>query len=194
MDTFAFRNTDETVRIFELDHPDTQSYKLSRIHQLRWGIPENVRFASIDFEADDLAKVLLRSGFQPYEETFFSLLGVTYYLTKEAFRQFVRSISLLAAPGSQFVFDFPDETSNGQESAERVKKLKNITARLGEPMQQAFSAAEMKEILHQEGFVVRLHETPEVIQRHYFEGRTDNQRALENIHYILAEKIRGNGK
>lgn len=191
MDTFAFRNTDEAMEIFELDHPNTQAYKLGRIHQLKWQIPANVHYTAVDFESDDLATSLLHSGFRPYTESFFSLLGVTYYLTREAFRQFVRSISLLAAPGSQFILDFPDETSQAELAPDRVKKLMEITAKLGEPMQQGFSLDEMREILSQEGFVIRVHESPEIIQRHYFDGRTDNQQAMEHVHYLLAEK-RGN--
>ena len=31
MDTFAFRNDNPNIRIFEIDHPDTQRYKLEKI-------------------------------------------------------------------------------------------------------------------------------------------------------------------
>lgn len=190
MDTFAFRNTDEMVQIFELDHPDTQAYKLRRIHDLRWEIPRNTHYAAIDFERDDLGKTLLRSGFHPYESSFFSLLGVSYYLTPAAFREFVRSISILASPGSQFVLDFPDESTFQPDSASRVRRLTELTERLGEPMRHGFSINEMREILSAEGFVIRIHEAPADIQRHFFAGRTDQQQAMENIHFLLAEKKR----
>ena len=36
MDTFAFRNDDPKLRIFELDHPDTGRYKRERIRKLEW--------------------------------------------------------------------------------------------------------------------------------------------------------------
>ena len=41
MDTFIFRNDNNNIRIFEIDHPDTQRFKKARIHQLEWTIPEN---------------------------------------------------------------------------------------------------------------------------------------------------------
>ncbi|BAL84493.1 putative methyltransferase [Selenomonas ruminantium subsp. lactilytica TAM6421] len=188
MDTFAFRNTDEAIEVFELDHPDTQAYKLRRIHKLHWDVPRNTHYAAIDFEQDDLGKTLLHSGFRPYESSFFSLLGVSYYLTPEAFREFVRSISLLSSPGSQFVLDFPDDSTFKAETGSRVHRLAEITRRLGEPMRHGFSLDEMRGILAEEGFVIRTHESPEDIQRHFFADRTDQQRAMENIHFILAEK------
>ena len=188
MDTFAFRNTDEAVQVFELDHPDTQAYKLRRIHELHWDVPQNTHYAAIDFEQDDLGRTLLHSGFQTSEPSFFSLLGVSYYLTSAAFAEFVRSVSILASPGSQLVFDFPDESTFASESNSRVRRLAEITERLGEPMRHGFSLAEMREILSREGFVIRNHESPADIQRHFFADRTDQQQAMENVHFILAEK------
>ena len=190
MDTFAFRNTDEAVQVFELDHPDTQAYKLRRIHELRWEVPPNAHYAAIDFEQDDLGQTLLHSGFHTSEPSFFSLLGVSYYLTAEAFREFVRSVSILASPGSQFVLDFPDESTFEPDSTSRVRRLAQITEQLGEPMRHGFSLAEMREILASEGFVIRNHESPADIQRHFFADRTDHQQAMENVHFILAEKRR----
>ena len=65
MDTFAFRNENPQIRIFETDHPDTQRYKLKKIKNLGWNIPENVRYVPIDFSKDHLSEVLHSAGFDP---------------------------------------------------------------------------------------------------------------------------------
>lgn len=52
MDTFLFRNGDERIRIFEIDHPDTQRFKRERIRQLEWSIPQNVTLVPVDFEKE----------------------------------------------------------------------------------------------------------------------------------------------
>ena len=187
MDTFAFRNSDEAVQVFELDHPDTQAYKLRRIHELRWKIPPNVHYGAIDFEKEDLGRTLLHSGYSPNVPTFFSMLGVSYYLTGTAFRDFVGSVSALSAAGSQFVLDFPDD-STFEDASSGVGRLAELTEQLGEPMGHGYSLEEMREILSAEGFVIRTHETPDDIQRHFFAGRTDHQQAAEHIHFLLAEK------
>lgn len=61
LDTFAFRNADENIEIYELDHPDTGRYKKEKIKELELVIPKNVHFVSIDFNKDNLIDVLLNA-------------------------------------------------------------------------------------------------------------------------------------
>ena len=180
MDTFAFRNEDPDITIFELDHPDTQ--------ELEWNIPKNVRYVPIDFSKDDMTDVLKNAGFDPEIPAFFAILGVTYYLTLPVFEQTIEKIGSISPGGNKVVFDFPDETTFQENGVERVRRLSEITAKLGEPMQHGFSVSEIDQALMRHGFRIDTHETPETIQRHFFEDRTDNQKAFENIHFILAVK------
>lgn len=190
MDTFAFRNDNPDIRIFELDHPDTQRYKLERIRRLEWNIPENVRYVPIDFSKEDMTRILTDSGFDPSVPAFFSILGVTYYLTLPVFENTIEKISRVSIPGNKVVFDFPDESTFKDDSAERVHRLSEITAKLGEPMRHGFSLPEIGTALERHGFIIGTHESPEAIQREFFEGRTDDQKAFENIHFISAVKER----
>ncbi len=189
MDTFAFRNENPKIQIFELDHPDTQRYKLNRIHELEWNVPENVRYIPIDFEKHDMLKVMRKSGFDTAAPAFFAILGVTYYLTLPVFEQTIEKIGWLSGKESQVVFDFPDETTFAKDGAKRVRQLAEITAKLGEPMQYGYSIEEIQKALLRHGFLVCCHQSPQTIQQHYFENRIDKQRAFENIHFILAEKV-----
>lgn len=188
MDTFAFRNGNPEIRIFELDHPDTQRYKLERIRDLEWNIPENVRHVPIDFSTDDMNEVLERAGFDRKLPTFFSILGVLYYLTLPVFEQTLEMISGISENGNQVVFDFPDENTFSRENARRAYDLAKITDKLGEPMKHGFRVSEIRQALAGNRFTVVRHETPESIQKTYFDERTDGQTAYENIHFILAEK------
>lgn len=188
MDTFAFRNENPNIRIFELDHPDTQRYKLKRIRQLEWNITKNVQYVPIDFEKDDMAEALKNAGFETDVPSFFSILGVTYYLTLPVFEQTIEKISRLSARGDQIVFDFPDETTFAKDGVERVRYLSAITAKLGEPMQHGFFLSEIQRALLRHEFIIHTHETPQTIQQHFFQNRADKQKAFENIHFIIAEK------
>lgn len=188
MDTFSFRNENPNIRIFELDHPDTQAYKLKRIQQLEWNIPENVTFLPLDFSKDDLSTRLLQTSYDRSIPAFFSILGVTYYLTLPIFDQTVEKISKIAAPGSKIVFDFPDETAFQKSTSQRFRRLREITDQLGEPMLHGFSTEEMENCLTCHHFYPTLHETPLLIQNRFFEKRADQQRAFENIHFLLAVK------
>lgn len=188
MDTFTFRNENRKVRVFEIDHPDTQRYKLGRIKQLQWKIPENVRFVPVDFLKDDMAEKLKEADFDPSAPTFFALLGVTYYLTLPAFEETLKKIGTLASFGSKLVFDFPDETTFRNDAPERVRTLSEITASLGERMLHGYTVDEASDALTRHGFIVDDHATPRKIQKRFFEGRRDDLKAYENIHILLAKK------
>ena len=79
MDTFAFRNSNKNIRIFELDHPDTGRYKRERINSLEWNT-RDLPIVPMDFSRDDMEEETERSRLDPIA-AFFAILGVTYYLT-----------------------------------------------------------------------------------------------------------------
>lgn len=190
MDTFAFRNEEADIKIFELDHPDTSRYKCERIRELEWNIPKNLKFVPIDFSKDDMTDVLTSSGFDPDIPTFFAILGVSYYLTLPVFEQTIKKISQLCRDDAKVVFDYPDETTLKDKSIERVHTLAEITERLGEKMLHGYSFSEISTVLDRYGFEIEDHETPQMIQQHYFEDRDDGIRAFENIHFMLAYKTK----
>jgi O-methyltransferase involved in polyketide biosynthesis len=115
-------------------------------------------------------------------------LGVTYYLTLPVFEETLGRIGGISSFGSKLVFDFPDDTTFKIGTAERVHTLSKITDSLGETMQHGYSVAEIDGALMRHGFITDDHASPEKIQRRFFDGRTDGQRAYENIHFILAKK------
>ena len=188
MDTFAFRNDNPDIDIFELDHPDTQKFKLERIRQLEWNIPKNVEYVSVDFSKDDIAKALENAGLKQDVPTFFSILGVTYYLALPVFEETLAKIDRVSKSGSRLVFDFPDETTFKKHRNMRAYELAQITDKLGEPMQHGFTREEIQHAVSENGFSIIRHETPVRIQKTYFENRADGQSAFENVHFVLAEK------
>jgi len=188
MDTFAFRNDNPKIKTFEIDHPDTQRYKLEKIKKLEWNIPANVRFVAVDFSKDDMAMELKKAGYDPNAPSFFAILGVTYYLTLPVFEETLERIGAISAVGSKLVFDFPDETTLRDDTSERVSTLSGITESLGETMLHGYSVPEVDEALTRHGFIIDEHATPKKIQERFFENRDDGQSAFENIHFILAKR------
>lgn len=192
MDTFAFRNDNADIHVFELDHPNTGRYKRERVRQLEWNIPDNLTFVPIDFSKDDMSERLLASGYAPELPTLFAILGVSYYLTLSVFEETIRKISSLCSVEGKVVFDYPDETTLHGKSTERVHTLAHITEKLGEKMLHGYSYKEVFTVLERHGFEIEEHETPQMIQLRYFKNRSD-MAAFENINFILAckEKIPG---
>ena len=186
VDTFAFRNDNSNIKIFELDHPDTGRYKRERIQELEWNIPKNLIFVPIDFSKDDMNEELMKAGFNPDIPSFFAILGVSYYLTLPVFEQTIKKISELCRAEGKIVFDYPDETTLKEKNSERVHTLADITEKLGEKMLHGYSFSEINTVLDKYGFEIEDHETPQMIQKHYFEDREDGITAFENIHFMLA--------
>lgn len=187
-DTFAFRNDNEDIEIFEIDHPDTQRYKLEKIRELEWNLRPNVQYVPVDFEKERMCDKLLASGFDPNVKTFFSILGVTYYLTLDVFRDTLNQMAELSALGSELVFDYPIKTG---VFPRRVERLELMTEALGEIMRGGYDYNEVSRALYGLGFQIDTYMPPEKVQKEYFDGRADDLKAFENVSLISATYTAG---
>ena len=187
LDTFAFRETEflSKNRVFEVDHPLTQADKLGRITCAGWTVPDNLTFVSVDFTKDNLAEQLISSGFDLSEKSFFSWLGVTYYLSVEAIDTMLSALSTLCADGSTLVFDYPDENFF-DASERRVQNTIMMAKAGGEPMQSAFSYGELEKMLEKHGFLIYELLTPSDIQRDIIDKVGADMKAFEHVNYCLA--------
>lgn len=178
-DSFALRRRDaeSKLRVFELDHPDTQQAKRERL--LRIGLPGNLEFVAADFERETVADVLVRSGFERERPAFFSWLGTTPYLSNSATRQTLASIAHFAATGSGVVFDYlvPDELLLAPDKL-TVEKLRRFTARHGEPLVGAFHPEELAPMLASVGLELVENLTAAQQEQRYFANRRDGLRPM----------------
>ena len=187
LDTFAFREPEflSKYRVFEADHPLTQADKLERITRAGWTIPNNLSFVPVDFTKDSLTERLIAAGFDPSVKSFFSWLGVTYYLSAEAIDAMLSALSSLCADGSTLVFDYPDENFfNAPEK--RVQNTMMMAKAVGEPMQSAFSYSELEKLLETHGFLIYELLTPNDIQRDVIDRGGADLKAFEHVNYCLA--------
>ena len=187
LDTFAFREPDflSKYKVFEVDHPLTQADKLERITRAGWTVPDNLTFVPVDFTKDSLAERLIAAGFDSSAKSFFSWLGVTYYLSTEAIGKTLAELSSLCADGSTLVFDYPDENFfNAPEK--RVQNTIMMAKAGGEPMQSAFSYGELEKLLETHGFLIYELLTPDDIQKDIIEKAGADMKAFEHVNYCLA--------
>ena len=187
LDTFAFRETEflSKHRVFEVDHPLTQADKKKRIARAGWTIPDNLTFVPVDFTKDSLAQRLIAAGFDPSAKSFFSWLGVTYYLSAEAIDTMLSALSSLCADGSTLVFDYPDEYFFDAPE-KRVQNTIMMAKAGGEPMQSAFSYSELEKLLEKHGFLIYELLTPDTIQRDIIDKTGADLKAFEHVNYCLA--------
>lgn len=188
-DTFAFRRPDllNQIRVFEVDHPATKELKQKRIKELGWEIDSSIKYVSVDFSGDDFKKSLLDSGYNPNELSFFSWLGVTYYLTREEVYNMFRDIASITPKGSSLVFDYADvDIFHPERTSKRVQAMVGMAKMAGEPMKTGYEYFELETDLEKAGLLIYEHLSPEDIEDRYFKGRTDYYHAFENINYAFA--------
>lgn len=190
-DTFAFRNSDllKYVDVFEVDHPATQELKLEKIRKAGWKVPERLHFIPIDFSKNNLIDSIKKSTFDTNKLTFYSWLGVTYYLEKEEILNSLIDIGNISPKGSSIVFDYADcNIFNSKKTTRRVQNLIYSVDKSGEPMKSCYSSDELISVLEKANFRLYEHLIPSEIEERYFKGRNDDYHAFENINFALAVK------
>jgi methyltransferase (TIGR00027 family) len=173
LDTFACRNPYPNVRVFEVDHPATQAWKIERLAAAKIVPPPTAAFVAVDFERDSLHAKLKAAGFQFAQPTVTAWLGVAPYLTAEAFRATMRVLSSFAT-GSEVVFDYsqPREVLPPLEQL-MLDSLSARVARAGEPFQLFFTPDQLAEELDWLGLRVVEDLDGAALNARYFAGRRD---------------------
>jgi len=175
LDTFASRRSDLAgrLRVFEVDHPDTQQWKRSRLQELGIEPALDVVFAPVYFEKQTLRAGLEDAGFDFGARAVFSWLGVSMYLTIDAIEATLRAVAA-AAPGSRVVltYNIPQGTLRGL-GAQTEGILARVVAEMGEPMISLFRPDEIEALLRDLGVTDIEHFGPDDARSTYFAGRDD---------------------
>jgi methyltransferase (TIGR00027 family) len=175
LDSFAYRNPHRDLNVFEVDHPATQGWKRARLSEQSIEIPATTIYAAVDFETQTLAAGLA-AAFRADQPAFFSWLGVTIYLTREAVAGTLAYIAE-RPEGSQVVFDFapPPESLNDAERHSHERAAAGV-ARAGEPWIGYFEPAQLSEELRGRGYSSAPVLAAEDLNPLYFKDRQDGFR------------------
>jgi methyltransferase (TIGR00027 family) len=179
-DTFAYRQPEwaHGLTVIEVDHPASQSAKRRGIAAAGIEVPPNVRFADVDFERETLADGFARCGVDTAKRTFFSWLGVTMYLTRDAIEATLRTV--LSFPmGSGIVLTFAHTESAASRLAEG-------SASAGEPWVSFFTPEELEAMLRSLGFSDVRFLSREEAERRYYANRTDGFAAPPRVSIAAA--------
>jgi methyltransferase (TIGR00027 family) len=177
-DTFAYRHPfgASGLHVFEVDHPATQAAKRARLSELGIAEPDTLTFVPVDFERETLAEALVRMRTAGDQRTFFSWLGVTMYLTRDAVMQTLETVATSTPAGSEIVFSYVVATS----------PLADRAAALGEPWRSFFDPESLAQDLRRMGFTQVEDLGPDEANRRYFADRTDGLRVAGSGHLTRA--------
>ena len=172
LDTYAYRGSlRDSLRIFEVDHQDTQAWKRKRLAEADIPLPESLVFAPINFEREILAESLAAVGFDPVQQTFFTWLGVVPYLTEEAVWATLNFISSLPN-GAHVAFDYsnPPASLSPEIRISHEARTARVTE-LGEPFRNYFESDNLRAKLMDLGFSEVEDLGPSQIVSRYFPNR-----------------------
>jgi len=184
LDTFAYRQPAwaRGLDIIEVDHPASQAAKREALAQAGIHVPANVRYADIDFEHETLASGLARCGVSHSRCTFFSWLGVTMYLTRDAIDAVLATIVTFPR-GSEIVLTFAQRRTDEEGDGGR---LAAGAAAIGEPWLSYFEPDEMAAVLSRHGFSAVQFPTRDDVIARYYAGRRDGLGAPRRISLCTA--------
>jgi methyltransferase (TIGR00027 family) len=156
-DSFSLRRPAfaRDVDVVEVDHPATQALKLRRLDECGVARPQSTHFVAADLGREDIASALSRSPYSRDRAAFFSWLGVTMYLGREANLATLRAIAGCAAAGSELVFTYIDErVLSSEHSSPTFRKLREAVASVGEPFRSGFDPATLARELKRLGLTL----------------------------------------
>ena len=174
-DTFALRHPELPLEVFEVDLAATSALKRERLEAASIPLPERLHLVTTDFERDVLGERLTAAGFDPNTPAFFSWVGVTYYLTREAILATLAQVGGLAAPGSELTLDYLTVRERvAEKDLPLFDSMLRFVKKRGEPMLSSFDP---QTVLDQmglaSGWAVRQHVFPADDLAGWLAGRTD---------------------
>jgi methyltransferase (TIGR00027 family) len=173
LDTLAYRNPFAALRVFEVDFPATQEWKRELLEKAAIDLPGNLTFVPLDFERQTLNEGLAEAGFDQRMPAFFGWMGVTPYLTLEAFRATLNAIAHLPA-ASAVSFDYVSRPETLSPQRRKVfEGLKKRVAAAGEPFRLFLLPEEAESELRRAGFRRMERMDSGRLNECYFKGRAD---------------------
>ena len=183
-DSFAYYYQNQ-MHVFEIDKKEVIEDKRQRCKDV---YIENIQFLSIDLSQENWINTLLQSDYQEDQLSISSMLGLSYYLTKDEFKKMLKQLSKYLLKGSHLVFDYPSI----QESKE-TKINEMLAKEADESMKAKYSFAELKEILNQCHLTIIQHENHQTVTEKYISNynayyKDDPIKAPEGVCYCVVEK------
>lgn len=186
-DTFAYRNSISNLKIFEIDRSDMIEDKIRRLENNKIN-HSKVNFIKCDFTNKNWINNIVSSDYNQNQISFNSLLGISYYLTKEEFFNMIQSISNILCNGSSIMFDYPT-----YEDSKETQTNEQLANKANEQMKSKYSYEEIEKILSENGLLIYEHLNNKEMTDNYFEKynilNPDNKIiAPKGVCYCLAVK------
>lgn len=174
-------------RVFEVDHPDTQSVKIEKVKEIFGVLPGHVTYVHVDFETDNFGERLAAHGYDRSSKTLFLLEGLIMYISPEAVDETLSFIAKNSGKGSTILFDYyPESVVDGTCELEVGKNIRSYTKRQGEPLQFGIREGAVEAFLVERGFSRVQNVTAEEYKKMYFHGINKDREVCDLLFFTHA--------
>lgn len=181
---YRFDELKPKVRVFEVDHPNTQKAKIQKVKKIFGSLPSHVTYVGLDLDQRKLGEGLLESGYDRSKKTLFIWEGVTVYLVPEAVDETLAFVAGNSGKGSCIIFDYAFQSTLDASQSGDAKKWREAYERRGEPPKFALKEDGVEEFLSKRGFYQVESVSMESLKKAYFKGR-NAKRNVTNLGGIV---------
>ena len=190
-DTRAYRIEGlSKIKVFEVDHPATQSIKIEKITEIFSSLHDHVTYVPTDLEVDKFGQRLLESGYNKSLKTLFIMEGILMYLSPEIVEDILSFIVHNSGKGSAILFDYiPLSVVEGTCELEAGQNWRKGVMEVGEPFLFGINDGEIQSFLVQRGFKNVKNMTSEDYKKAYFHGKNEDRavNSLSSFVYAVIE-------
>lgn len=185
-DTFGYRNNLGDLKVFEIDREVMINDKIRRLDLNNFS-HDLVNYVKCDFTDKNWVNKINESSYNHDRLSFCSLLGISYYLSKDDFYGMLKNISNVICEGSSIVFDYPS-----YKESKSTLINERLASGAGEEMKSKYSFNELKKELSNMGLYIYEHLNDEEMTKEYFDNYNKNNKdkivAPKGVDYCLVVK------
>jgi methyltransferase (TIGR00027 family) len=191
-DSRAYRFPElKEIKVFEVDHPDTQAEKKEKVIKIFSSLPDNVNYVSVDFSKETLGEKLMQSGYSNDMKTLFIWEGTTPYISAEAVDETLAFVSSGSGEGSSIVFDYilisvVEGTCEFKGARNEFEKM----ARTTEPLIFGIEKDRIESFLEQRGFFNIKDVGSDYLKKTYFSVKYQKNRRIKPWWRIVSATVK----
>jgi methyltransferase (TIGR00027 family) len=190
--TLRFADRNRGTKVFELDVATTQQPKIEILHRRNVRLPQELVFAPIDFDKEDIFEVLSKAGYQQGQKSLFLWEGVTMYLSAQAVDDTLDFIRSSAAPCSRVAFDYIYAAVLRRENRYYGEQgIFETVAKTGEGWTFGLEDRAIESFLAERGFGIIAHYTPSELEKLYLTTEDGTLHGRVNgTHCIIVAEVK----
>ncbi|HEY3272558.1 MAG TPA: class I SAM-dependent methyltransferase [Methanocella sp.] len=187
-DTRAYRIHElKTIRVFEVDRPETISAKSGIIREIFGSLPGHVTYVSVNFDKEGPGRQLAAGGYDPSQKTLFIMEGLLMYLSPESVDGTLAFVVNNSGKGSAVLFDHsPANTGNPADSGwKEGMDVTSFVQQQGEPLKFGVKGP-VETFLKERGFTGIRNMGSEDYRKEYFTGKNRDRAVLNLLSFAYA--------